>query len=284
MILKNKVAIITGGARGIGRVIAEAFCRQGAQVVIASRTARELKDAAKQLSLYGQAVYWLKADISKKQDIARLVKFVLSKFGRIDILVNNAAVLGPVGGVDKVDAGRWIRAVEIDLIGTFLLCRAVIPQMKKQKSGRIINLSGGGASAPRPNFSAYAASKAAVVRLTETLSEELRPYNIQVNAIAPGMLPTRMTKEVIEQGLRAGKKEYAQALRCRRKKTGSFRKVAELALFLASFRSGNLSGRLISAQWDDWESFPRRANQIKRTSLYTLRRIDGRNFKEAGHD
>jgi 3-oxoacyl-[acyl-carrier protein] reductase len=196
----------------------------------------------------------------------------VAEFGRADILVNSAAVQPPIGPFWENDPGEWLRTILINLGGVFLCCRAVVPVMIRQGKGKIIILSGGGAASPRPYFSAYAASKAAVARLTETLAEELKPFNIQVNAVSPGAAYTRMTEEVLAAGSAAGEVALAQA---RRVKEEGLRPdaAADLCVFLASEESNGLTGRLISAVWDDWRSLPRRLDLVMNSDLYTLRRV-----------
>lgn len=281
MISKNKVAIITGGSRGIGRAISETFAQEGFRVVITSRTVAELKKTTKELRLISDGIRWVRADISKEKDVVRLVRYTLGVFGRIDVLVNNAGVLGPVGKITHIKSADWLKTLHINLGGVFLCAKAVVPQMVKQKSGSIINLSGGGAVSARENFSAYAASKAAVVRFTETLAREVAPYGIRVNAISPGAVNTRMIQQIVEMKSSVGRQEYKNALRCIKKGGVSPYLAAELALFLATPESRGLTGKVISAPWDDWESFGRNYRKINASSLYTLRRIDGRFFKEA---
>src|SRR4029077_7270097 len=121
-----------------------------------------------------------------------LVDRALREFGRLDVLVNNAGIAGPIGPTEGVDWDEWIHAIEINLLGSVLLCRAVLPHFKQAGYGKIVQLSGGGATNPLPLLSAYAASKAAVIRFMETLAEETRPHHIDVNSIAPGALNTRI--------------------------------------------------------------------------------------------
>jgi 3-oxoacyl-[acyl-carrier protein] reductase len=208
-----------------------------------------------------------------------MVRKTLEMFGRIDILVNNAGMLGPIGPLHENNIDEWIKTVHVNLIGTFLCCRAVLPVMIRQGRGKIINLSGGGAAYPKPNFSAYACSKAAVVRLTETLAEEVKDYNIQVNAIAPGAIKTRMVEQIVEAGEAAGEKALADARRVLEDGGAGFEPVTSLAVFLASDESDGLTGRLISAIWDDWRSLDKdEIKEIMRKGYYTLRRIDGHFF------
>jgi 3-oxoacyl-[acyl-carrier protein] reductase len=273
MKLKDRVAIVTGSGRGIGRAIALAMAEQGADVVVAARTLAELEATAARIRSLGRRALIVQADVSAKQEVKAMVNGALGEFGRIDILVNNAGVQPPIGPLWENDPDEWLRTILINLGGVFLCCQAVIPVMIRQGGGKIINLSGGGATSPRPFFSAYAASKAAIVRLTETLAEEVKQHNIQVNAIAPGVVTTRMTEQVLAAGPAAGEEMLARSRR--QKETGGVppERAAALALFLASDESDGLTGRLISAVWDDWRSLPSRLEKVMATELYTLRRI-----------
>lgn len=145
--------------------------------------------------------------------------------------------------------------------------------MIKQRRGKIINLSGGGAAYPAPHFSAYAASKAAVVRFTETLAEEMKAFNIQVNAIAPGAINTGIQEEVLAAGEIAGEKALAEAKKVRETGGTPPKVPAALAVFLASDESNGLTGKLISAVWDDWKEMGKRFPEIMSTNIYTLRRV-----------
>lgn len=269
MKLEGKVAIITGGGRGIGRAIARAFAREGAYPCLVARTAAEVEAAAAEI---GRALA-LTGDVSKQEDVERVVDAVIAGAGQVDVLVNNAGLQLPIGPLWENDPDEWLRAVLVNLGGVFLCCRSVLPHMIRRGRGKIINLSGGGAASPRPCFSAYAASKAAVVRLTETLAGEVDTYNIQVNAIAPGPVNTRMLEKVLAAGPAAGKEALGEARK--QLETGGTPPwlPAELAVFLASEESGRLTGRLISAVWDDWRSIPERIDRIMAGDLYTLRRI-----------
>jgi 3-oxoacyl-[acyl-carrier protein] reductase len=215
-------------------------------------------------------------DVTKAQEVERLLARAIAEFGRVDILVNAAAVQGPIGPMWEVEIGSWVEALNVSLLGTVLCCRAVIPRMIASGWGKIINFSGGGATSPRANFSAYAAAKAAVVRLTETLAEELRPWNIQVNAIAPGMVDTPMLDAILAAGEAAGE-ELAQVhvLRSTQDKGESRARAAALAVFLASDVADGLTGRLVSAPHDGWQNWDRgRIERIMASAWFTLRRID----------
>lgn len=272
MKLRDRIAIVSGAGRGIGKGIALAFAREGAQLVLAARTLSEVQAAAREVQALGRHALAMKVDVSERQEVDAMVASVLAEFGRVDILVNNAAVQLPIGPLWENDPDEWLRAVFINLGGVFLCCRAVVPQMIRQGEGKIINLSGGGATSARPYFSAYAASKTAVVRLTETLAQELNEYNIQVNAIAPGRVSTWMTEQVLAAGAAAGESALAEARRTKEEEA-SPRAAAELAVFLASRESADSAGRLISAVWDDWPSLPSHLDEVMASHLYTLRRV-----------
>jgi 3-oxoacyl-[acyl-carrier protein] reductase len=277
--LKGKVAIVTGAGRGIGKAISISFAREGAKLVVVSRTFSEVLETAREIEMVGGEALPLRVDVSSKGEVEEMVERACERFKGIDVLVNNAGILGPVGALHENDVDEWIKTIHVNLIGAFLCCRAILPLMIQQRSGKIINLSGGGAAYPRPNFSAYACSKAAVVRLTETLAEEVKDYNIQVNAIAPGVVKTRLVEEIAAAREKAGERALSDARRVLEGSGVGFEPVTKLAVFLASDESNGLTGRLISAVWDDWRSL--RGDRIKwvmEKGYYTLRRIDGHFF------
>lgn len=277
--LSNRVAIITGGSRGIGKAVTKAFLREGAKVVIAARTKIEIDTTIKELKKEG-TIIGFPTDVSNREDVQKLIEQTLIKYGSIDILVNAAGIQDPIGPLTEVDIQEWINNIQINLIGTVICCKTILPIMIAKKRGKIINFSGGGATSPRPYFSAYACSKTAIVRFTETLAIEVKDYAIDVNAIAPGAIPTTMLEEIIRARNKAGEKEFSDAVECVQKGGTSPELAAELAVFLASEYSNGLSGRLISAVWDDWKNFDKKISEITNSHLYTLRRIDGRNFIE----
>jgi len=273
MKLEGKTAIITGAGRGIGKAIALAFAREGADVVVVSLTLPQIAETATQIKGLGRCTLAIRGDIAEKEDVDNTVTLAIKEFGKVDILVNNAGIQGPIGPMVENNIDHWMKALHINLVGTYLCTRAVLPIMIEHHQGKIVNLSGGGATSPRPYFSAYAASKAAVVRLTETVAEEVKEFNIQVNAIAPGAVNTKMLEEVLAAGKAAGEKASAEAKRQLETGGTSPERVAALAVFLASDESDGLTGRLISAVWDDWEGMRDCIPEIMSSALYTLRRI-----------
>jgi 3-oxoacyl-[acyl-carrier protein] reductase len=268
--LDGKTALVVGAGRGIGRAIALAFAQEGARVVLAARTQSQL-DAVHAECVAVDADASIQAgDVSRPDDVRQMV----SEAGDLDVLVNAAGVYGPIGLSWDVDPQAWARAVEINLFGTFLLCHAVAPRMLERKAGKIILLGGGGATAPLPRFSAYAASKAAVARLADTLAEELRPY-VQVNVIAPGLVDTALQDDVLAAGESAGHL-FGKIRDARQTGEGAVppEVAAELSVFLASDESGLLTGKLISAPHDPWRQWGERAEELSASALYTVRRID----------
>jgi NAD(P)-dependent dehydrogenase (short-subunit alcohol dehydrogenase family) len=277
MILKNKVSLVTGASQGLGKEIAKQLLREGSHVAICSRDADLLDAAARELgeqARAGQKILATTCDVSSPSEVEKLFETVFAELGYVEILVNNAGVYGPKGESEAVAFADWARAIEINLYGTFLPCQYGIRHMKKIGRGKIVNLSGGGATSPLPMLSAYAASKAAVVRLTETLAEELGGFSIDVNAIAPGALNTRLLEEVLDAGPDVvGKKFYEKALQQRDSGGVPLEKGARLCVYLVSQNSDGITGKLISAQWDPWENLHQHREQLAKSDVYTLRRI-----------
>ena len=276
MKLKNKVALVTGAGRGIGEAIANSFAQEGAAVMLVSRTESEVAAVASRITARGGRAGAIAGDVSRPDDVERIASRTRTAFGPIDVLVNSAGVYGPIGPMWKADVEQWVDALKTNLVGTFLCCRTVLPEMIERRNGRIINLAGGGAASPVPRFSAYACSKAAVARLTETLAEEVREYGVSVNAIAPGLIDTKLQDRVLEAGPDAGDLfDRINRLRAEGKGGVSPEIPAALAVFLASDASAGLTGRLIAAPHDGWEKWD--ANKIERvmeTPWFTVRRID----------
>ena len=274
MKLEGQVAVITGSGRGIGRAIALAYAREGAKLALAARNEKELDEAVGAVSELGAEAMAVPTDVTSQEDTERLARRVVDRFGRIDVLVNNAGNSGPVGPLQGNDIADWVNTISVNLTGTFLVCRAVIPVMLGQSAGKIINLSGAGATNAWSNMSAYCSSKAAVVRLTEVLAQELDGRGITVNALGPGSVHTSMWDKMTEQAAEAGA-DFIHQLGMRVTSGGgaSIDECAELAVWLASEDSGELTGRLISAATDDFRALPPRIAEIMAGDTYTLRRM-----------
>ncbi|NCD32461.1 MAG: SDR family oxidoreductase [Spartobacteria bacterium] len=276
--LAGKKAVITGASQGLGTVIARTFLAEGASVLLCARSSEVLSKTAAALceldKNYADRLSTTTADVSKSDDAKKVIAMAEDDWGSLDILVNNAGIYGPMGRFHEVDFSEWVHAVEINLFGSALMCKYAIPLFLKGQGGRIIQLSGGGATSPLPNISAYAASKAGIVRLVETLAKEYRENEIFVNAIAPGALNTRLLDEVLDAGSeKVGTAFYEKAILQKETGGASMERAAELAVFLASDRSAGITGRLISSLWDPWERMDELCEALDKSDIYTLRRI-----------
>jgi len=274
--LEGRGVIVTGASRGLGKAIARACLRHGAHVYVCARDKVAIDAAYAELVEEADEarIFAMQADVSNPESVTALIEAASQDLPDLLGIVNNAGILGPMGTLEEIDWAHWLRTIEVNLLGTALCCRAIIPILRRANYGKIVNLSGGGATAPMPRMSAYAASKAAVVRFTETLAMEYVDHHIDVNALAPGALNTRMLAEVLEAGSeKVGQAYYDRSVRQREQGGASLARAADLCVFLLSKQSDGITGKLISAAWDPWESLPQRRDQLQQTDIYALRRI-----------
>jgi len=275
--LDGRAALVTGASQGLGREIAAVYLREGASVVICSRDGSLLERTRAELAplvAAGQRLIARPCDVSKPDAVDELIGSSLRALPHLDILVNSAGVYGPKGPIEDNDWAAWVQAIEIDLFGAVLLCRAIVPHLKRRGYGKIVQLSGGGATAPLPRLSAYATAKAAVVRFAETLAHEVAVDRIDVNCIAPGALNTRMLDEILAAGPDVvGAEFYERSVKQKQTGGAGLGKGAALAVFLATSDSDGITGRLISAVWDPWHELPAHRDELAATDIYTLRRI-----------
>ena len=275
--LEGRVAFITGGGRGIGQAIALAYAAEGARLCLSARTATELEETARIVSQrHGAEVITVVADVTDRHQVDAAVARTLQHFGALDVIVNNAGNIGPVGRAWDNDPEEWARTINVHLMGVYYGCRAAIPHMLERGQGRIVNMSGVGG----PNTTAYDAAKVAIVNFTENLALELAGTPITVNAISPGSIHTRMWEETRDLSLAIGDMAtYERGVQVTSGQGASIERAAELAVFLGSDDCGSLSGRLIRAFADRFEDFPERVDEIMGSDAYLLRRVDpGRPF------
>ena len=273
---KNKNVIITGGTVGFGKALAEKFLSEGANVSICSRNEQQLFDTQSELlsKFPNQIILVKKCDVSIEKDVKEFIAYSLDTFKTIHVLILNAGVYGPMGPIETVSLDEWRKSIDINLFGVLLPCRELIPHFKQNKYGKIIVLSGGGATNPMPNLSSYATAKAAVVRLVETLSKELSSYNVDINAIAPGAMSTRMIEQVIDAGPEiVGDEFFKKNQNWKQNGATSMELGTNLTVYLSSDDSNGVTGKLISAQWDDWKNFGNHLNDLQNSDIYTIRRI-----------
>ena len=270
--LDGRVALITVGGRGIGRAIALAYAAEGARLALSARTASELDETARTVAeRFGGEVITAVADVSSREQVDAAVAQTLDQYGVIDVLVNNAGNIGPMGRVWDNDPDDWASTIAVHLMGVFYGCRAVLPSMLARGQGRIVNMSGVGG----PNMSAYDAAKTGIVNLTENLALELADTSITVNAISPGSIHTRMWEETRDLALAIGDiATYERGVQVTSGQGASIERAAELAVFLGSDDCGKLSGRLIRAFADKFEEFPGHVEDVMASEAYLLRRVD----------
>jgi 3-oxoacyl-[acyl-carrier protein] reductase len=244
--LDGRVAIVTGGGRGLGRAIAIACAREGASVAVASRTRDELERTVSIIEDNGGHAIAVKADVSDAGDITNLMRSVEMKLGLPDILVNNAAIVEPIGPLKDVSVEEFDHAMAVNLRSAFLCTRAAVPGMIAKRHGRIINVTSGLAETVLARLGVYSVAKAGLNHLTRLFAEELGGHNIQVFGLDPGVMDTRMQEDIRKTDIhRLGGEAYR--VYWGYKQSGKLKdpdKVAELALFLLSDKADYLSGEI----------------------------------------
>lgn len=269
--------LVTGATGVLGTAIAEKLRARGADLVLSGRSAAALAALAASLrAAPGGALDTVAIDLSEPGAPAALIAAL---GGRLDVLINNAAVPGPIGPLAESDFAPWEETIRMNLIMPAELCREAVPLLVAAAAGgrraKIINMSGGGATSPRPNFSAYSVAKTGVVRFTEILAGELRAQGVDVNAVAPGALPSVMTRNILAAGAAlCAPHELAVAEKAQGEAgLAAMAKATDLIVYLASSASDGVTGRLIAAQWDPWPNFAALRDELDKTDIFTLRRI-----------
>lgn len=270
-VLTDRTAVVTGAGRGIGRAISLAFAREGARVGLMARSHDELERVAEEIRAAGGTAVAIAGDVSDREAVERSFRQVEEALGPVDLLVNNAASFYAIGPVWEVDAERWWRDVTINVLGVFLCCRTALRSMVPRKVGRIVNLIGGGTGNPFAYGSGYASSKAAVMRLTECLHQELQEQGlpIAVFAMGPGLVRTTLTEFQLESP--EGRQWMPRIERMFEEgKNVPPTRAADLAVALAGGRFDRLAGRSFGVG-DDLEAILTREEEILRKDLKTLR-------------
>jgi NAD(P)-dependent dehydrogenase (short-subunit alcohol dehydrogenase family) len=236
--LEGKVAVVTGASRGIGRAIALELAGAGARVVVSSRKLESVQAVAAEIGAAGGEALAIQAHVGHNEELEALVARTMEAFGRLDIAVNNAATNPHFGPLLTADEGQWDKILDTNIKGAFRVCKAVVPHMEAQGGGKIINLTSIAGLRPSPGMGVYSVSKAALIALTQVLAVELGPANIQVNAIAPGIIKTRFSQVLWQTPNIAGPMLAHLPLG----RFGEAQDVAGLALFLASSAANYITG------------------------------------------
>ncbi|MBN2545004.1 MAG: SDR family oxidoreductase [Spirochaetes bacterium] len=264
--------LITGGGSGIGTELAKALSSDGHNVVICGRRITKLKNSAKS----GKNIRFFKCDVSNEKNVKKFFNYVKKNFSYIDVIINNAGVFGAIGRFDRTDSKLWKKTFDINTFGVYLITKNFLPLLLKSNVKKVINFAGGGAFSPFENYSAYAVSKASVVRLSENMAVELKSDGVKVNCIAPGFVAT----ELHEATLKAGESTAGIQYRITKEKLEIGSVPVEVPVncvrFLISNDAGELTGKTISANFDKWHNkvFKNYIKEINDSDLYTLRRIN----------
>ncbi len=275
---KDKNVIITGASKGIGFETAKIFLKEGANISICSKNSKNLKNALKKLNKIktkNQQIIYKVFNISNENKIKDFVKYSIDKFKQIHILINNAGVYGPKGETENVKWKEFKKVFDINFFGSVIFSRLLIKHFKKKNYGKIVQLAGGGIAGSIPRINAYGASKIAIVRYMQSLSDELKKYNININSISPGAINTGMLDEIITAGdKKVGAHYYKKAIKQKLIGGSPYKKATDLIIFLSSEQSSFLKGKIIHALWDDWNNFKKYKKKIINSDFFTLKRTN----------
>lgn len=263
------VALVTGGGRGLGRAFAVALAEAGMSVAILARSLEQLAETESLMRPSGAKTLSLAADVTDPAAVRTAMARIEEALGPLDLVVNNAGVAGPCGPIAEIDAGDWWRCVETNLYGAFLCSRAALPSMKERKRGRIVNVASAAGGLPIPYLSAYAASKAALIRFTETLALEIAPFGLSAFSIHPGTVRTAMSEELLNSEAARRWVPWFEWM-FRRGQDVPPDQAVGLLLFLARGSADRLSGRFFQVP-EDPATVVGRAREIESEDLYTLR-------------
>lgn len=274
--LNDKVILVTGGTHGIGKATATRCLAQGAVVALCARNRQEVDSQVAILSaeVGNERVMGFTADVADESLMEDGLSQVIDRFGRVDGLIHSAGIYGPIGNTLDVSLDDWMNTIRINLGGSVVATRVIARHLKENGGGRIVLFSGGGAASPFPNYSAYGCSKAAVVRLVETLAIELSPFGIEINCVAPGFVATRLHQETLSAGPETvGKEFFARTAEVVEKGGVSPEVGASCATYLVSDLAAGITGRFVAAPYDDYRAWPTHLDEITDSDFFTLRRI-----------
>jgi NAD(P)-dependent dehydrogenase (short-subunit alcohol dehydrogenase family) len=284
----QEAVFISGGTSGLGQAMVQHFVSAGKSVVFCSRSEESVNDTLRNLkssSTGNQLILGFSNDVSNRVTTAEMFKKLEALKISINVLICNAGVIGPISKFLENKFEDWEDSFNVNLYGTMNLVSEILPSMVSRKRGRIIHISGGGATSPLFGMSSYAASKAAAVRLIETLALEYQDSGVTLNSIAPGMLKTRLLDQMLDAGPeRVGRNLFAKSKSKAEALTDTTSMALDLVDFLASDASEGITGKLISAEWDNWAEWSRHIPEIRDSDVYTLRRITGRDRGKAWGD
>ena len=284
--LNSKRIIITGGSLGIGFAIAKACAGQGAEVIIAARNQGNLEDSLKKIKSISEKnhiAYSL--DVGDLKAVKVFAEWIKNEGLVVNGLVNCAGIYGPIGKTPNIDMENFTQAIRINFLGTVYMCSVFSPLLVSGTNKKIVNYSGGGAASPFPNYSAYASSKAAIVRFTENLSGELDDDGFDINCIAPGFVITRLHQETVGAGSEMAGPGFYENTKKQIEEGGVPPEIAaELTIFLLSEDADGSTGKFLSAPWDPWQDKTFQEKLREDNDLATLRRIDDKYFKKTDNN
>ena len=259
---------------GIGLATAKKCLQANANVTICARNRNDIASAVASLKKEGfENILGVPADVTKENEIIALFDQAESKFGALTSVIHAAGIYGTIGPITKVDPNEWFDAIKINLFGSFLVARQSCLRFQTNGGGRLVLFSGGGAAGPFPNYTSYACSKAGVVRLTETIAQEMSAHNIEVNCLGPGFVVTRLHQQTLQSPDLAGK-DFLEKTKSEIAKGGVSAELgATAAAFLISDEAKGITGKFIAAPYDSWKEFPKYLKELKESDIFTLRRI-----------
>lgn len=276
--MSNPWALITGATGGLGSVLSKKFWDSGWNLILVSRKNEALETLISNLGVrQGQTALSFMCDLRNEVEVLNLTKKITQDVNSLEALINNAAIHGSIGPLETLGVADWKDVFQVNLNAPVMLCKFLLPLLKRANSGSIVNISGGGGTGPRPNFAAYSASKTALIRFSETFSKEVQASGVRVNCVSPGVMNTGLLKEVLVAGIEgAGELEVLGAMKAKEGSSSTINNAVELIFYLACDKSRGITGKTISAAWDNWKNFTPYISMMADSDLFTLRRIAGR--------